>query len=264
MNKAGTKLSKLDRFLMTVDVLTSNPDLKTIVLDRQWSDHNPILMYNEKSDYGPIPFKLYHSWIHQKGFDVMIKEANEEFVNSNFHSCSLQQKLKFMKLKIKNWHNDSNSRDLERSMEIQSLVNAIELKIDNSTVSDEERNTRLNLLQEQEDLDRYYSMDITQKSKIQWDVKGDENTSFFHGILNQKRRHQLVQGIMVNGEWISNPIQVKKAFFNFFHDKFQPTESSFDANSNPGFTTLCPNIALDLQNPASFEEIRKAVWDCGS
>ncbi|GKE51924.1 hypothetical protein Tco_1487080 [Tanacetum coccineum] len=111
-----------------------------------------------------------------------------------------------------------------------------------------------NLLQEQEDLDRYYSMDITQKSKIQWDVEGDENTNFFHGILNQKRRHQLVQGIMVNGEWISNPIQVKKAFFNFFHDKFQPTESSFDANSNPGFTTLCPNIALDLQNPASFEE----------
>ncbi|GJZ00485.1 putative RNA-directed DNA polymerase, eukaryota, reverse transcriptase zinc-binding domain protein [Tanacetum coccineum] len=107
-------------------------------------------------------------------------------------------------------------------------------------------------------------MDISQKSRIQWDIKGDENTKFFHGILNQKRRHQLVQGIMVNGEWLSNPIQVEEAFFNFFHDKFQPIESVFDSNYNPRFATLCPNVALDLQMAASSDEIRKAVWDCGS
>nr|GEW41376.1 hypothetical protein [Tanacetum cinerariifolium] len=69
---------------------------------------------------------------------------------------------------------------------------------------------------------------------------------------------------MVNEEWLSHPIQVKENFFNFFHDKFQHIESIFDSNNNLGFATLCPNIASDLQRPASFEEIRKAVWDCGS
>ncbi|PWA51624.1 Endonuclease/exonuclease/phosphatase [Artemisia annua] len=109
-----------------------------------------------KLNYGPIPFKLFHSWMQRKGFDDMIKQANEEYAKLTFHSTSsLQQKLKFMKMKIKEWHNDSKSKDLERSVEIQSLLNAIEVKIDNSTVSEEERNTRLQLMQEQEDLDRY-------------------------------------------------------------------------------------------------------------
>nr|GEY08811.1 reverse transcriptase domain, reverse transcriptase zinc-binding domain protein [Tanacetum cinerariifolium] len=65
-----------------------------------------------------------------------------------------KQKLKFMKLKIKEWHNDSKSKDLERSMEIQTLLNDIEANIDNSTFSEDERNTHLHLMQEQGDLDR--------------------------------------------------------------------------------------------------------------
>ncbi|GKD13249.1 RNA-directed DNA polymerase, eukaryota, reverse transcriptase zinc-binding domain protein, partial [Tanacetum coccineum] len=43
MNKTGSKLSKLDRFLLSHDVTTACPDLKAIVLDILWSDHNPIL-----------------------------------------------------------------------------------------------------------------------------------------------------------------------------------------------------------------------------
>ncbi|GJX14307.1 hypothetical protein Tco_0206065 [Tanacetum coccineum] len=69
---------------------------------------------------------------------------------------------------------------------------------------------------------------------------------------------------MVDEEWISNPQQLKDAFFNYYNGKFQPIESHFDVNINPGFTALCPNEALDLQKPASLEEIRNAVWDCGS
>ncbi|GJU73407.1 putative RNA-directed DNA polymerase, eukaryota, reverse transcriptase zinc-binding domain protein [Tanacetum coccineum] len=221
INKAGTKLSKLDRFLMTGDVLTSHQDLKTKVLDRQWSDHNPILLYLEKTDYCPIPFKLFHSWMQRKGFDDMIKQANEEFANSSFPS-SLQQKLKFMKLKIKEWHNESKSKDLKCLVEIQTLLNVIE-----------------------EDLDRYSYMDIAQKSKIQWDIEGDENTNFFHGILNQKRRHQLVQGIMVDGEWISNPIQpasskeIRKAVWDC-------GSGVMPRGSNSAFITLIPKVPNPL------------------
>nr|GEW87013.1 RNA-directed DNA polymerase, eukaryota [Tanacetum cinerariifolium] len=54
-------------------------------------------------------------------------------------------------------------------------------------------------MQERDNLDRYSAMDVAQKAKVHWDVEGDENTKFFPGILNQKRRCQLVQGIMVDG-----------------------------------------------------------------
>ncbi|GKE94411.1 RNA-directed DNA polymerase, eukaryota, reverse transcriptase zinc-binding domain protein [Tanacetum coccineum] len=61
MNKAGTKLSKLDRFLFSKNAIEALPDAQVTTLDRLWSDHNPILLHCNKSDYGPTPFRLYHS-----------------------------------------------------------------------------------------------------------------------------------------------------------------------------------------------------------
>ncbi|PWA68373.1 RNA-directed DNA polymerase, eukaryota [Artemisia annua] len=105
MNKAGSKLSKLDRFLLSEDVITACPDLKATVLDRLWSDHNPILLHVDKTDFGPIPFKLYNSWMQREGFNTMIKTINEEYFNQNLGlQSSLKQNLKIFKSKIKAIH----------------------------------------------------------------------------------------------------------------------------------------------------------------
>ncbi|PWA98066.1 RNA-directed DNA polymerase, eukaryota, Reverse transcriptase zinc-binding domain protein [Artemisia annua] len=206
MNKAGSKLSKLDRFLLSEDIITACPDLKATVLDRLWSDHNPILLHVDKTDFGPIPFKLYNSWMQREGFNTMIKTTNEEYFNQNLGlQSSLKQKLKFFKSKIKGWHHESRLMDTSRMQVIQNSLNVLERKIDSSTATDEERHCRIQLMKEREDLDRFLSMDIAQKAKVHWDVEGDENSKFFHGILNYKRRQKSVQGILVDGEWISNP-----------------------------------------------------------
>nr|GEV66293.1 RNA-directed DNA polymerase, eukaryota [Tanacetum cinerariifolium] len=45
MNKARTKLSKLDRFLISKGVMEDIPDIKVTAIERLWSDHFPILLY---------------------------------------------------------------------------------------------------------------------------------------------------------------------------------------------------------------------------
>nr|GFA09667.1 RNA-directed DNA polymerase, eukaryota [Tanacetum cinerariifolium] len=52
MNKEGTKLSKLGRFLISKDVIDLLPDIRITALDRIWSDHNPILLHVDKIDFG--------------------------------------------------------------------------------------------------------------------------------------------------------------------------------------------------------------------
>ncbi|GKE80657.1 RNA-directed DNA polymerase, eukaryota, partial [Tanacetum coccineum] len=44
-----------------------------------------------------------------------------------------------------------------------------------------------------------------QKAKVKWDIEGDENTAFFHGLLKQRRRLKMVYGIMHDGEWCTDP-----------------------------------------------------------
>ncbi|GKE37717.1 hypothetical protein Tco_1461122 [Tanacetum coccineum] len=63
MNKAGTKLSKLDCFLISEDILDALPDIRITALDRLWSDDTLILLHVSKSYFGPSPFKIYISWL---------------------------------------------------------------------------------------------------------------------------------------------------------------------------------------------------------
>lgn len=75
MNKSGSKMSKLDRFLISEEVMDDNTDLKAMVLDRLWSDHSPILLHSQKTDYGPTPFKFFQSWFQRKDVDEVVKKA---------------------------------------------------------------------------------------------------------------------------------------------------------------------------------------------
>ncbi|GJT93547.1 RNA-directed DNA polymerase, eukaryota [Tanacetum coccineum] len=58
-----TKMSKLDRFLMSNGLLSAFPLISAICLDRHLSDHRPILLKEVFSDFDPTPFRFYHSWL---------------------------------------------------------------------------------------------------------------------------------------------------------------------------------------------------------
>ncbi|GKD00059.1 hypothetical protein Tco_1170333 [Tanacetum coccineum] len=159
MNKVGTKLSTLDRFLISEDVTIRLPDVRITALDRLWSDNNPILLHIDKTNFGPTPFKLYNSWLLRDD-------------------------------KIKQWSN--NIKALERNRKTVALdeITSIEKMIDEGSAMPSDNDHRLILLQEIKKIDKFASMDIIQKAHVKWDIEGDENSKFFHGLINQKRRNQ--------------------------------------------------------------------------
>ncbi|GJX30507.1 RNA-directed DNA polymerase, eukaryota, reverse transcriptase zinc-binding domain protein [Tanacetum coccineum] len=85
------------------------PNLKAIVLDRLWSNHNPILLYKDKTDFG---------------------------TSSRMHV-------------------------------IQTTLNELDKKIDSSTATDEDLQSRFQLLKERDDLDCLLTLDLAQKAKVQ-------------------------------------------------------------------------------------------------
>nr|GEV57252.1 RNA-directed DNA polymerase, eukaryota [Tanacetum cinerariifolium] len=71
------------------------------------------------------------------------------------------------------------------------------------------------------------------QAKIKWAIDGDENSRFYHGIINKRRSIQSIRGVMVEGMWIDEPF------------KIDPDQRSF------------------LERDVSNSEIKKAVWECG-
>ncbi|GJV72922.1 RNA-directed DNA polymerase, eukaryota, reverse transcriptase zinc-binding domain protein, partial [Tanacetum coccineum] len=193
MNKAGTKLSKLDRFLISDDILEAIPDIRITALDRLWSDHTPILFHVKKSNFGPSPFKLYNSWLLRDGFNDPIRSAWSSMENqSNDRSLMSHEKLRSIKGSIKQWHINIKINDRNKRLEALNDLKVIDKKIDDGSANENDRENRIKLLQDIDNLDNLEAHDLIQKAHIKWDIEGDENSKLFHGIINQKKRSQSI------------------------------------------------------------------------
>ncbi|GJX71274.1 RNA-directed DNA polymerase, eukaryota [Tanacetum coccineum] len=113
-------------------------------------------------------------------------------------------------------------------------------------------------------IDHIHSMDLAQKAKIKWSIEGDENSNFFHGILNKKRNQMNIRGITIDGVWKEQPNDVKQEFLSHFQDRFaKPSERR--ANIDMRFPkTISEDQSQDLEREVSKQEIKTAVWGCGT
>ncbi|GKC90487.1 RNA-directed DNA polymerase, eukaryota [Tanacetum coccineum] len=96
--KSGSKMSKLDRFLISEGLISIFPSLAAICLDRRLSDHRPILLRESSVDYGPTPFCVFHSWFTKDGFDNLIADTWNNLSIMETNKISLLRK-KFQALK---------------------------------------------------------------------------------------------------------------------------------------------------------------------
>ncbi|GKC98427.1 hypothetical protein Tco_1168702, partial [Tanacetum coccineum] len=61
-------------------------------------------------------------------------------------------------------------------------------KIEAGLASNDDRDKRINIHQEAHNLANLKDMDTIQKARVKWDIERDENTKFFHGLINQKQK----------------------------------------------------------------------------
>ncbi|GKA72566.1 hypothetical protein Tco_0778782 [Tanacetum coccineum] len=124
-------------------------------------------------------------------------------------------------------------------------------------------NKRANVVRSLQELENLQSLEAAQKSKIKWAIEGDENSKYYHGILNKKRSQLAIRGILVDGNWIDSPHLVKRKFLSHFKNRFDhPQDSRIELDLNfPN--TLQPDQIIDLECDVSKDKIKRAVWDCG-
>nr|GEY85670.1 nucleotide-binding alpha-beta plait domain-containing protein [Tanacetum cinerariifolium] len=86
-HKSATKMSKLDRFLVSNNLLNIFPHISAITLERYLSDHMRILLRDSIHDYGPVPFRFFHQWCNRKvAFDNLKEELRlvDEAIDKGF------------------------------------------------------------------------------------------------------------------------------------------------------------------------------------
>lgn len=161
MDKAGVKLSRLDRFLISESLLDAIPDISSIALERRWSDHCSLLLKEDHNNYGPISFNLFNLWLQMDGFSDVVSQAVKEFVlDCTLNKCiNLKNKLKLVKDKLMEWQADMRMLKGEQRKEFINRLLDIDKLIHIGTVSADDMIERKNILQQVSDIDKAESMD---------------------------------------------------------------------------------------------------------
>ncbi|GKF42945.1 hypothetical protein Tco_0126287 [Tanacetum coccineum] len=104
-------MSKLDRFIVSEGILNLFPSITALCLDHHLSDHRPILLREVKVDFGPTPFRFYHSWFNLSGFDEMVEHtwSGYDFSDNN-KMIRFKKKLQELKRAIRLWIRDKKSQ----------------------------------------------------------------------------------------------------------------------------------------------------------
>ncbi|GJW89740.1 RNA-directed DNA polymerase, eukaryota, reverse transcriptase zinc-binding domain protein [Tanacetum coccineum] len=123
---------------------------------------------------------------------------------------NLAGKLKFLKAHIKIWIKDNKSETVSTIANLKKELNQLDAVIDKGTGTEVEAEKRMEVLAALRNIDHIHSMDLAQKAKIKWSIEGDENSNFFHGILNKKRNQMKTRGLVnVLGDIVN---EVQSAF----------------------------------------------------
>nr|GEU35357.1 RNA-directed DNA polymerase, eukaryota, reverse transcriptase zinc-binding domain protein [Tanacetum cinerariifolium] len=136
--------------------------------------------------------------------------------------------------------------------------------IDTGNGSDIVVHKRMEVINTLQRIHKLNAMEIAQKTMIKWSVEGDENSRFFHGMLNKKWNQLNIRGVIVDGVWNEKPHDVKREFFQHFSNRFdKPME-------HRAVVDMCyPRSLLidqqeDLERMVTKEEVKRAMWDCGT
>lgn len=262
--QAGAKLSKLDRFLVCPNLTLLFPLAKVTAHNRELSDHCPVTLTTSFVDYGPPPFRLFNSWIVTEGFELVIKKTWGDFIGYGTPDLYLAAKFRAVKNAIKRWRQQVVANENLDCDNYRRTIERLDRLAEDHGLSEsevKERNTAMQKLMEGE---KRKSMDLKQKARIKWMVDGDENTKFFHGVINAKNRKQRINGLLINGRWSEDVAEVKNEVFRFFSEKFKEKTPIRPKFTSSLFRSISSQTAQELESVISLEEVKSAVWNCGS
>ncbi|GJR02160.1 RNA-directed DNA polymerase, eukaryota [Tanacetum coccineum] len=171
-HKSATKMSKLDRFLISEGLMSSCPDISAVTLDRYLSDHRPILLRESYFDYGPTPFRFFHYWFDLEGFNTFVEQTwNEANINDSNAMSRLLKKLRYVKEKIRVWIKVKKDSSSNYRKSLKADLVEIDILLDKGEGNPDILNKRTLVSKALQDINKLESMEMAQKAKIKWAMR---------------------------------------------------------------------------------------------
>ncbi|GJZ84480.1 putative RNA-directed DNA polymerase [Tanacetum coccineum] len=259
----GLKFSKLDRFLLNEEFMKLWGNTSVVALDRKLSDHCPIVLKDVDLDFGPKPFRAFDIWLKETDIGNEVEEAWKMEVRSRRPDCRFRNKLKNVKVVLKKWSKERFGAVNEKIEMLKKEAMKWELEAENRTLSEVEREAWMKARKSWVDKENELKCMLRQKSRIKWDIKGDENSKFFHSFIKRRNNKSNIRGLMVNGVWCEDPNLIKAELVRHYKTLFSEGTSIRLIFCCDRVERISVDDALLVEKEFTEEEILKAVRGSG-
>jgi len=99
---------------------------------------------------------------------------------------------------------------------------------------------------------------------MKWLQEGDENSKKFHNVMSTCRRRNALNIVSVDRVTVEGVQDVRTTVFTHFSNHFKQPTTVRPCVDSLSFRKLDNGEAEMLIKPFSVEEVKQAVWDCGS
>jgi hypothetical protein len=258
----GLAMSRLDRVLVSTDWIPLWGNPMAWVDSRDVSDHCPIILRYDTEDWGPKPFRFNNYWLKDTKFrDLVITTWSAQHHNG-WMGYILKDRLKGLKVAIKNWSMEEYGRPLERKKCLIEQIKALDLKSEVVGISVEEVESRRKLFEELWVVLKRIDASIFQRSRSKWLKEGDANTKFFHSQVMARGRVNKISALLTDGGWVTGPSNVQQTVVAFYQQHFQTVEWERPTLDEVFFPTLTEDSNNFLTAPFTMVEIEEAIGDC--
>ncbi|GKB15937.1 putative RNA-directed DNA polymerase [Tanacetum coccineum] len=214
----------------------------------------------QMGDHNEFPALFQDSWT----LPVTGLQTRGSTSASGLPAVAFKIKLQRLKRSIRHWRSIVKHSETKMCLDLRNKVDTLDNKAELTSLSPtevEERNNSIKLLA---NFECRKVKDLKQIAKLKWAAKGDENSHFFHGIINSRRHRSRINGLNIHGNWITEPLVIKNHVYNSFCDRFKEENPSRPLFSSNLFKQLSLEDSHSLDCSFTIEEIKAAVWDCGS
>lgn len=197
----GTARSKLDRVFISSDWLSKWPASTQHILDKNFSDHCPMLVKSKNADWGPKSFRLLDCWLKDKSFGKVVKDSWTQTQQTGWSGYVLKEKIKCLKERIKLWNKEQNGDTFKKFQNIEAELNKLENDIAKRQMTPQESLNRKRLQQDLWRAALSHKSLMRQKARSRWIKEGDCNSRYFHLMINSNHKSNAVTGVSMARGW---------------------------------------------------------------
>ena len=177
---------KLDRILIYPDCEDHYPLTEVYALERELSDHTPLILDTGENTYSPPIFRFENSWMMRDGF----KEFVIKIWSAKYHGDTIEQwqrRMRVFRQKVRGWILNSDAWYRKIKKEILMKLDATDKNAEIMGLFAHDREEQRSLRSQLHRLLKQEEMKWLQRYKDKEIKDGDCNTKYYHAKVNERR-----------------------------------------------------------------------------